>query len=64
MKMYSTKTEEYPQADRQYKDRLFRFIFQRPARPSGPVQRRQRTDYSDPGALEINTLGNPSCICP
>ena len=31
MKMYSTKTEEYPQADRQYKDRLFRFIFQRPA---------------------------------
>ena len=29
--MYSTKTEEYPQADRQYKDRLFRFIFQRPA---------------------------------
>ena len=31
MKMYSTKAEEYPQADRQYKDRLFRFIFQRPA---------------------------------
>ena len=58
MKVDLINTEEYPQADRQYKDRLFRFIFQRPADLPDLYNAVNGTDYSDPGALEINTLGN------
>lgn len=58
MKTNLINTEEYPQADRQYKDRLFRFIFQRPADLLDLYNAVNGTDYTDPGALEINTLGN------
>ena len=30
MKSNFINTDEYPEADRQYKDRLFRFVFQKP----------------------------------
>lgn len=56
MKMDLINTEEYPQADRQYKDRLFRFIFQRPADLPDLYNAVNGTDYSDPGALEFETV--------
>ena len=56
MKMDLINTEEYPQADRQYKDRLFRFIFQRPADLPDLYNAVNGTDYSDPGALECETV--------
>ena len=56
MKMNLINTEEYSQADRQYKDRLFRFIFQRPADLPDLYNAVNGTDYSDPGALECETV--------
>ena len=58
MKSNFINTDEYPEADRQYKDRLFRFVFQKPEDLLSLYNAVNGTDYKDPDALEINTLGN------
>ena len=58
MKSNFINTDEYPEADRQYKDRLFRFVFQKPEDLLSLYNAVNGTDYKDPSALEINTLGN------
>ena len=58
MKPNFINTDEYPEADRQYKDRLFRFVFQKPEDLLSLYNAVNGTDYKDPDALEINTLGN------
>ena len=50
--------QEYPAVNREYKDRLFRFVFQRREDLLSLYNAVNGTDYRDPEALEINTLEN------
>lgn len=49
---------EYPTADREYKDRLFRFVFSNKEDLLSLYNAVSGTEYEDPDELEINTLGN------
>ena len=50
--------QEYPAVNREYKDRLFRFVFQRREDLLSLYNAVNGTDYRDPEALEIHTLEN------
>ena len=50
--------QEYPAANREYKDRLFRVAFRKKEDQLSLYNAVNGTDYKDPGALEINTLEN------
>ena len=50
--------QEYPAVNREYKDRLFRFVFQRREDLLSLYNAVNGTDYRDPEALEINTRDN------
>ena len=50
--------QEYPAVNREYKDRLFRFVFQKKEDLLSLYNAVNGTCYSDPDALEINTLEN------
>lgn len=49
---------EYPTADREYKDRLFRLVFSNKEDLLSLYNAVSGTEYEDPDELEINTLGN------
>lgn len=50
--------QEYPAANREYKDRLFRFVFRKKEDQLSLYNAVNGTHYTDPDALEINTLDN------
>ena len=50
--------QEYPKASREYKDRLFRFVFRKTADLLDLYNSVNDTAYDDPNALEVNTLEN------
>ena len=50
--------QEYPAANREYKDRLFRAAFRKKEDQLSLYNAMNGTDYRDPDALEINTLEN------
>ena len=59
--MYDKKSKycsEYPAANREYKDRLFRFVFNNREVLLSLYNAVAGTRYTDPNSLEINTLGN------
>lgn len=49
---------EYPTADREYKDRLFRLVFSNKEDLLSLYNAVSGTEYEDPDELEINALGN------
>ena len=51
-------TQEYPIANRNYKDRLFRFVFNNKKDLLDLYNAISGTDYDDPEELEVNTLEN------
>ena len=51
-------TLDYPDASREYKDRLFRFVFRRKEDLLSLYNAVAGTNYDDPDALEVNTLDN------
>lgn len=50
--------QEYPKASREYKDRLFRFVFRKKEDLLDLYNAVNDTAYDDPNALEVNTLEN------
>ena len=57
-KKVNMNRSEYPTADREYKDRLFRFVFNNREDLLSLYNAVAGTSYTDPDSLEINTLGN------
>ncbi len=58
MKDEKLNNQEYPAVNREYKDRLFRFVFRKKEDLLSLYNAVNGTDYRDPDALEINTLEN------
>ena len=56
--MQQFHTQEYPAANRNYKDRLFRFVFNNKKDLLDLYNAINGTDYDDPEELEVNTLEN------
>ena len=56
--MQQFHTQEYPIANRNYKDRLFRFVFNNKKDLLDLYNAISGTDYNDPEELEVNTLEN------
>ena len=56
--MQQFHTQEYPAANRNYKDRLFRFVFKNKKDLLDLYNAVNGTDYDDPEELEVNTLEN------
>ena len=56
--MQQFHTQEYPTANRNYKDRLFRFVFKNKKDLLDLYNAINGTDYDNPEELEVNTLGN------
>lgn len=50
--------QEYPPPDREYKDRLFRLVFQKKEDLLSLYNAVNGTDYKNPDELEVNTLNN------
>ena len=50
--------QEYPMANREYKDRLFRLVFQKKEDLLSLYNAVNGTSYEDPDDLEVNTLEN------
>ena len=50
--------QEYPAANRNYKDRLFRFVFKNKKDLLDLYNAINGTNYDDPEELEVNTLEN------
>ena len=50
--------QDYPAANRKYKDGLFRLVFQKKEDLLSLYNAVNGSDYSDPDKLEINTLDN------
>lgn len=50
--------QEYPMANREYKDGLFRLVFQKKEDLLSLYNAVNGSDYRDPDELEVNTLGN------
>ena len=51
-------TQEYPQPNREYKDRLFRLVFKEKKYLLELYNAVNNTNYQDPEALQVNTLEN------
>lgn len=51
-------SQEFPEASRQYKDRLFRLVFRKKEDLLSLYNAVNNTAYDDPDALEVNTLDN------
>ena len=51
-------TQEYPPANRSYKDRLFRLVFRDKRDLLDLYNAVNGTDYANPEELEVNTLEN------
>ena len=56
--MQQFHTQEYPAANRNYKDRLFRFVFKNKKDLLDLYNAINGTDYDNPEELEVNTLEN------
>ena len=56
--MQQFHTQEYPTANRNYKDRLFRFVFNNKKDLLDLYNAINGTDYDNPEELEVNTLEN------
>lgn len=56
--MVNVDDSEYPTADREYKDRLFRLVFNNKADLLSLYNAVAGAQYENPDELEINTLGN------
>ena len=56
--MVNVDDSEYPTADREYKDRLFRLVFNNKEDLLSLYNAVAGAQYEDPDELEINTLGN------
>ncbi|WP_346708417.1 hypothetical protein [Massilistercora timonensis] len=56
--MQQFHTQEYPTANRNYKDRLFRFVFKNKKDLLDLYNAINGTDYDNPEELEVNTLEN------
>ena len=56
--MQQFHTQEYPIANRNYKDRLFRFVFNNKKDLLDLYNAINGTNYDDPEELEVNTLEN------
>ena len=56
--MQQFHTQEYPAANRNYKDRLFRFVFNNKKDLLDLYNAINGTDYDNPEELEVNTLEN------
>ena len=56
--MQQFHTQEYPTANRNYKDRLFRFVFNNKKDLLDLYNAINGTDYNNPEELEVNTLEN------
>ena len=56
--MQQFHTQEYPTANRNYKDRLFRFVFNNKKDLLDLYNAINGTNYDNPEELEVNTLEN------